>query len=292
MALERISLVVPPVGAWREQQRTYRRADDLGYDVVYTYDHLTHFTAPGQWLSEAFTTLTAAAAATSRIRLGTLVASAVLRSPVALARVAMTVQDITDGRLVLGLGMGAPDCALADHGRRETVGEMSARFADVVRGYRAVLDGATDWQGATTSFGGLATTPAPEGVEPPELVLAAHGPKALALAAQYADGWNTYGGPGTTELEGDEFWDLLSRQTARFEAACAETGRETGEVRRSLMLGFGRVRPTDSVDAYLAAAERAEQQGFRELIVFGPDSPAGMGSDPAVHEKALRRLRG
>src|SRR6185437_16397658 len=95
MALDRISLVVPPVGPWRTQERWYRWAEDVGYDAVYTYDHLTHATSPGLWLGEAFTTLTAAAAVTDRVLLGTLVASAVLRTPVALARVAMTVQDIT-----------------------------------------------------------------------------------------------------------------------------------------------------------------------------------------------------
>ncbi len=291
MALDRISLVVPPVGPWRAQERWYRWAEDVGYDVVYTYDHLTHATAPGLWLSEAFTTLTAAAAVTGRVRLGTLVASAAFRTPVALARVAMTVQDITGGRLVLGLGMGAASCALADHCAREQPAEMSARFADVVRGYGAVLDGATEWQGGTTSFAGLETLPAPESVARPELLLAAHGPRALALAAAHADTWNSYGGPGSTTLEPEEYWALLGRQAEGFDAACRTAGREPGAVRRSLLLGFGRVRPTTSAEDFVAAAERAEALGFSELVVYGPDSPAGMGSDPAVHERALARLR-
>lgn len=291
MALDRISVVIPPVGAWREQERWYRWADDVGYDVAYTYDHLTHATAPGMWLSEAFTTLTAAAGATERIRLGTLVASAVFRTPVTLARIAMTVQDITGGRLVLGLGAGAPTCALADHGVREEPRAMAARFADVVRGYTAVLGGATDWEGTTLSFHGLQTTAAPEGASRPELLLAAHGPRALALAAARADTWNTYGGPGSTALDPEEYWDLLARQADGFARACADAGRTPGAVRRSLLLGFGQVRPTAGVDAYLAAVERAEALGFDELVVYAPDSPAGMGSDPAVHERALSRLR-
>ncbi|GAA5204103.1 LLM class flavin-dependent oxidoreductase [Microbacterium jejuense] len=291
MALDRISVVIPPVGPWRAQERWYRWADEVGYDVAYTYDHLTHATAPGMWLSEAFTTLTAAAGATARIGLGTLVASSVFRTPVTLARVAMTVQDVTGGRLVLGLGAGAPTCALADHGRRPEPREMSARFADVVRGYTAVLEGATDWDGTTLSFHGLETTPAPDGVPRPELLLAAHGPRALALAASYADTWNTYGGPGSTALDPDAYWELLGRQADGFARACADAGRDPSLVRRSLLLGFGRVRPTTSVDGYLVAAERAEALGFDELVVYAPDSPAGMDSDPAVHEHALSRLR-
>jgi len=291
MALDRISLVIPPVGPLREQERWYRWAEDVGYDAVYTYDHLTHPTSPGLWLGEAFTTLTAAAAVTDRVLLGTLVASAVLRTPVALARVAMTVQDITAGRLILGLGMGSPTCALADHGRRDELGEMSARFTDVVRGYLAVLDGATDWEGRTISFHGLETTAMPEGAEAPELMLAAHGPRALALAAAHADSWNTYGGPGSTTLEAEDYWALLGTQLAGFSDGCAAAGRDPETVRRSLLLGFGRVRPTASVDDYVLAAERAAVLGFNELVVYGPESPAGMGSDPGVHEQALARLR-
>lgn len=291
MTLRRISLVIPPVGPWREQARWYRWADEVGYDVAYTYDHLTHATARGEWLGEAFTTLAAAAGITERIRLGTLVASAVFRRPVALARAAMTVQDISEGRLVLGLGLGAPPCELADRGENSTMGEMSARFADVVEGYRAVLDGATQWRGKTLSFTGLETTGRPEGVDAPELLLAAHGPRALALAARYADTWNTYGGPGSTQLDADEYWQLVAQQAAGFTAECDRVGRDPSTVRRSLLLGFGRVRPTSDVDAFLAAAEQAASLGVDELVVYSPDAPAGMGSNPRVHEQALARLR-
>jgi hypothetical protein len=70
MSLSRLGLIVPPVGPWSAQARGYRWAEEVGYDVVYTADHLTHPTFPGLWLGEAFTTLTAAAAVTDRIMLG------------------------------------------------------------------------------------------------------------------------------------------------------------------------------------------------------------------------------
>lgn len=291
MTLSRISVVIPPMGPWSEQSRWYRWAEDVGYDVAYTYDHLTHRTAVDLWLGEAFTTLTAAAASTQHIRLGTLVASAVFRRPVALARIAMTVQDVSGGRLVLGLGLGAPDCEVADHGERIPLGAMADRFTDVVHGYLATLGGATEWEGATMAFGGLQSSPAPEGVIPPELLLAAHGPRALRLAAALADTWNTYGGPNSTQLDDDEYWALLGAQAAGFDEQCAKVGRDPSEVRRSVLLGFGRVRPTSSVDAFTDAAARAEEMGFDELVVYGPASSAGLGSDPAVHERALARLR-
>ena len=291
MALSRISVVIPPMGPWQAESEWYRWAEAVGYDVAYTYDHLTHRTAEDLWLGEAFTTLTAAAACTERIRLGTLVASAVFRRPVALARIAMTVQDISGGRLVLGIGLGAPDCERADRGAPSALGTMADRFADVVHGYLAAAGGATEWQGATMSFSGLQSAPAPDGVVPPELLIAAHGPRALALAVAVADTWNTYGGPGSTQLDDDEYWDLLAAQAAGFSAQCAKADRDPAAVRRSVLLGFGRVRPTSSVSAFLDAAARAEALGFDEMVVYAPPSSAGLGSDPAVHEHALARLR-
>ena len=291
MSLSRLGLLHPPVGPWSAQARGYRWAEDVGYDVVYTADHLTHPTLPGVWLGEAFTSLAAAAAVTDRIRLGTLVASSAFRTPVSLARIAMSVQDISGGRLVLGLGMGSPFCAEADRGSRGSIRAMSERFADVVTGYRAVLDGATEWQGDRLSFGGLETTARPDGTLSPELLLAGHGPRALALAAACADTWNTYGGPGTAELDGDDFWQLLGRQVARFDEACEREGRDPTSIRRSVLLGFGRVLPTASVERYLDAAERAAELGFDELIVHGSAWTDGEPSDLRVHERALARVR-
>ncbi|MGB0112290.1 MAG: LLM class flavin-dependent oxidoreductase [Ilumatobacteraceae bacterium] len=279
------------MGPWSAQARGYRWAEEVGYDVVYTADHLTHPMFPELWLGEAFTTLTAAAAITDRIMLGTLVASSVFRTPVSLARIAMTVQDLSAGRLIMGIGAGASFCAEADRGVRGSVGEMSDRFTDVVRGCLAVLDGATDWQGDTMSFRGLQTTARPEGVGSPELLLAGHGPRSLALAAAHADTWNTYGGPGTAELEGDEFWQLVGRQVAGFGEACERQGRDPASVRRSVLLGFGRVLPASSVDSYLDAAERAAALGFDELIVHGSSWADGVPRDLDVHEQALAQLR-
>ena len=291
MSISRFGVVVPPAGPWSAQARGYRWAEEVGYDVAYTADHLTHPTLPGLWLGEAFTTLTAASSVTDRILLGTLVASSVFRTPVSLARIAMTVQDISGGRLVLGLGMGSPLCAVADRGARGSLGEMSDRFADVVNGYRAVLDGATDWQGDTMSFGGLETTAMPEGAIAPELLLAGHGPRSLALAATYADTWNTYGGPGAAQLDGDEFWQLVAGQVEGLVEACERRGRDPDSVRRSLLLGFGRGLPTTSVDSYLVAVERAAALGFDELVVYGSHWAGGTPSDVGVHEQALARLR-
>jgi alkanesulfonate monooxygenase SsuD/methylene tetrahydromethanopterin reductase-like flavin-dependent oxidoreductase (luciferase family) len=289
----RLGVVIPQARPWRDLAQEFSWAEEVGYDVAYVYDHLTHPTAAGGWLADGWSVLAAASATTSRIELGTLVASATLHSPVALARLAATTDDISGGRFVLGLGAGSPRCAGADRDEHPTPGEMFRRLTDVVEGMLAVFDGATEWQGQTRSFQGLETTGLPPGARAPYLMLAAHGPKAIELMVRYADGWNTYGGPGTTDMPADDFWAGVVQQTARVDEACERAGRDPQELRRSLLLGYGAVRPTQSTGAFVEAAGRAEELGFHELVVYGPGGPGErFESDPAVHEAALRQLRG
>jgi alkanesulfonate monooxygenase SsuD/methylene tetrahydromethanopterin reductase-like flavin-dependent oxidoreductase (luciferase family) len=289
----RLGVVIPQTRPWRELAADFTWAEEVGYDVAYVYDHLTHPTAAGGWLADGFSVLTAAATSTTRMELGTLVASATLHSSVALARLAATVDDIAGGRLVLGLGAGSPRCAAADRGASPTPGEMYRRLADVVEGFVAVFDDATEWQGVERSFRGLETTSVPPGARTPYLMLAAHGPRAMDLAARHADAWNTYGGPGAVELEPDDYWTELARQVERMADACRGAERDPAEMRRSLLLGYGKIRPTESVEAYVEAAGRAAELGFHELVVYGPGSPGErFRSDPAVHAEAISRLRG
>src|SRR5690348_17360011 len=74
----------PPPRSTLFPYTTLFRSEDVGYDVAYVYDHLTHPTAAGGWLADGWSILAAAAATTTRIELGTLVASATLHSPVAM----------------------------------------------------------------------------------------------------------------------------------------------------------------------------------------------------------------
>jgi alkanesulfonate monooxygenase SsuD/methylene tetrahydromethanopterin reductase-like flavin-dependent oxidoreductase (luciferase family) len=289
----RLGVVFPQTRPWRELARDFRWAEDVGYDVAYVYDHLTHPTAAGGWLGDGFTTLTAAAGVTTTIGLGTLVASATLHSPVSLARIAATVDDVAGGRLVLGLGAGSPRCAAADRGEDPTPGQMHRRLVDVVEGLAAVLDGATAWTGAARSFTGLETTPLPDGAAAPYLMLAAHGPKTLRLAARHADAWNTYGGPGASLSAPEDYWLAVADQAAGMTAACEAEGRDLGSLRRSLLVGYGAVRPTASAAAYSETVERAAGLGFDEVVVYGPHGPGErFTSDPEVHVRAIELVRG
>src|SRR6266487_284703 len=103
----RVGVLILPEHPWRESCVLWQQAEELGFAHAWTYDHLTwrgHRDLP--WFS-AIPTLTAAALATDRIRLGTLVASPNFRHPLTLAKEIVTLDDISGGRLTLGIGRGS-----------------------------------------------------------------------------------------------------------------------------------------------------------------------------------------
>lgn len=131
----RLSTVILPVRRWSEGGRErWQRAEQLGFHTAYTYDHLT-WRVPfrdGPWFG-AVPTLTAAAATTSRLRLGTLVTSPNFRHPVPLAKDLITLDDLSDGRLTLGIGAGGSGFdATVLGGQPWTPRERADRFAEFV----------------------------------------------------------------------------------------------------------------------------------------------------------------
>ncbi|MFD8740946.1 LLM class flavin-dependent oxidoreductase, partial [Streptomyces sp. NPDC059618] len=103
----RLSTVILPYQRWNEGGRSpWTRAEQLGFHSAYTYDHLSWRTfRDGPWFG-ALPTLTAAAAVTDRLRLGTLVTSPNFRHPVTLAKELISLDDISGGRVTLGIGAG------------------------------------------------------------------------------------------------------------------------------------------------------------------------------------------
>ena len=106
MSISRLGVVLPPTGAWKAQAAEYRWAEDVGYDVAYTYDHLTHFTVPGEFLAEGFASLAAAAAVTERIRFAPSVLISPYRHPLSDARQLATADVLSNGRMIAGVGAG------------------------------------------------------------------------------------------------------------------------------------------------------------------------------------------
>jgi alkanesulfonate monooxygenase SsuD/methylene tetrahydromethanopterin reductase-like flavin-dependent oxidoreductase (luciferase family) len=281
----RLGAIMLQTEPWTRLADEVRAVEETGYDVLYVADHLTHPTMAGAWVADPWVTLAAAAAETSTVDLGTLVASSAFRTPVVLARAAASVQDVSGGRLVLGLGAGTAFCATADRGESPSPGDMARRFADMVDGLEAVWAGETAWSGRELAFAGNDTAPSPPGQRRPFLLLAAHGPRAVDLVGQHADGWSTYGGPASVALPEDEYWRLLGEQSRSVDEACRRHGRDAGALRRSLLLGYGTVRPLADAATYRRCIDRAEEAGFDELVVYWPwGEPGGrFHSEREVH---------
>lgn len=130
----RLSTVILPVDRWHGGGRAkWQRAEELGFHAAYTYDHLSWRTfREGPWFG-ALPTLTAAAAATTRLRLGTLVTSPNFRHPVTLAKELISLDDISGGRITLGVGAGGNGFDATALGQEAwTPRERADRFGEFV----------------------------------------------------------------------------------------------------------------------------------------------------------------
>lgn len=224
----------------------------------------------GDWLADPWVTLGAAAVATTTLGLGTLVASAAIRSPVPLARAASTLQHVSDGRFVLGLGAGNPLDARAERGGQETPSTLSRRFADVVHGLRAIWAGEEGYAGTVLSLDGLQfAAHAPARTAPP-LVLAAHGRVGLELVAREADGWTAYGGARIVGVQRDEFWDVVRAQAAALTETCQRVGRDPATLRRSVLVGYAGYRPLESAGSFEDEVARRKPRVSTSSASTGP----------------------
>ena len=196
------------------------RAEAAGYDSVWVYDHLLYRPDDLDWtvgIWEGWTILTALAEATERVELGTLVLCNGFRNPAVLAKMAHTLDEISDGRLILGIGAGwnKPEFEAfgAPYDRRV------ARFDEALQILAPLLrDGEVDFEGEFYSVRNCEIaprSPRPGGVP---LMVGAFGPKTMRLAARYADQWNTayWGHP-----------DDAAEQIGLFEEAVADVQPET-----------------------------------------------------------------
>ncbi|AVV41588.1 LLM class flavin-dependent oxidoreductase [Streptomyces sp. ID05-04B] len=296
----RLSTVILPVDRWREGGRAkWRRAEELGFHAAYTYDHLSWRSfRDGPWFG-ALPTLAAAATATDRLRLGTLVTSPNFRHPVTLAKELISLDDISGGRVTLGIGAGGNGFDAEVLGREAwTPRERADRFAEFVPLLdRLLTEDAVSHRG--THYSAEEARNIPGCVQRPRLpfAVAATGPRGLKLAARYGQAWVTTGDPKLYEAGTAEQSDAALRgQLDKLAKACADAGRDGAELDRILLTGFtpDRSRPLESVEAFVDFAGRHRELGFTEIVVHWPIADSDFAADQGVFEdiatEALTRL--
>jgi len=199
-----------------EIRRFALQAEEVGLDSVWFVDHLVYRLGGGTTgVQECWTTAAAVAVATSRVELGTLVVATEFRNPALLAKMAASVDELSDGRLTLGLGAGWHDPEYEAFGY--PTDHKVGRFEESLQIIRGLLhDGEpVTFDGRYHSVADCVLVP-PPGRRIPILV-ASFRPRMLELTARHADGWNTawYGAPD----EG------LATARADLQAACERVGR-------------------------------------------------------------------
>jgi len=228
----RVGLQLPEVERevrWPELRAMARAAEGIGLDSLWVGDHLL-YRWPGQaprgpW--EGWSMLAALAAATERIQLGPLVAATSFRGPALLAKMAATVDEISGGRLILGLGAGWNETEYRAFGF--PFDERVARFEEAFLIVRTLLrEGAVDFEGRFYSARDCELVPRGPRPSGPPLLIGSIGARMLRITAPHVDAWNAW-----HDWFGNRPAGLapLLETVARAEAAA---GRAAGSIERTV----------------------------------------------------------
>lgn len=275
--------------SWARSRPCWIAAEQMGFSHAWTYDHLVWGGLPDSPWFGGIPVLTAAAGVTTRIALGTAVCAPNFRHPLALYRDAQAVQDIAQGRFVLGVGTGGDLDAGVLGEPPLTVAERVDRFqefTDLLLRLRS--QDQVDAQGRWFSARQARTLPLMPDLP---VVVAGNGPRSVRYAARNGDGWMTLG-PGADSLE--EWFDGLARLRKVFDEEIDLAGRPKDSVRSYLMLDAPTIRPgvpfsLSSVGTYARMAAGAEELGFTDVITHWPRAQGPyQGSVRVLEEVAAR----
>ncbi len=277
----KIGVLLPIAETDRGTMRRYRQIREAalelerdGFDSAWIVDHLLFEweDQPRRGVWEGWTLLSALAEATERIELGTLVMCTAFRNPALLAKMADAVDEVSEGRLILGLGAGWHEPEFRAFGY--PFDHLASRFEDAIRIIAPLVrTGAVDYRGTYERAVDCVSLPRGPRSSGPPILVGASRPRMLRLTAEFADAWNTC-------------WlgraDELPEKVAPMLNACAEMGRapETLELTAGQIVTFpglgseedfprGSERYEFATPGDLADEWRAfESQGVRHLIVW------------------------
>jgi alkanesulfonate monooxygenase SsuD/methylene tetrahydromethanopterin reductase-like flavin-dependent oxidoreductase (luciferase family) len=261
------------------------QAERNGFDSVWVFDHLLYRfpNAPTIGVWEAWTILSALCEATTTVDVGTLVLCTDYRNPALIAKMASALDEVSGGRLTLGLGAGWHEPELTAFGM--PTDRLASRFAEALAIIAPLLrTGAVDFHG--TYYDAVDCVDLPRGPRPagPPLLIGAFGPRMLKLTAQYADAWNTAWLGRPTKLP-----DLL----AGVRAACQEVGRDPATLATTVgvSVAFPDLGPEmpggDDPDAALPGDPEAIANALGEYAGLDVDQVI-LSPDPNTHAAHAR----
>jgi alkanesulfonate monooxygenase SsuD/methylene tetrahydromethanopterin reductase-like flavin-dependent oxidoreductase (luciferase family) len=284
----RIGVLILPEFPWSTAQAIWRRAEALGFDHVWTYDHMTWRSFRNRAWFAAIPTLTAAALVTERIRLGVLVASPNFRHPLPFAKELMALDDISGGRLTVGIGAGSSGWDATMLGQEAwSRRERANRFAEFVKLTDLLLrEPETSYQGEFYTTVEARTYPGC--VQRPRIpfAIAATGQQGMYLAAVYGQFWVSNGDRTRDEIMmAPEGTQVVSQQMARLDEMCLRVGRDPATLRRLVLSGPRLDGGLASVEAFQDTAGRYAEIGVTDFVVHWPRLDEPYAADLATFER-------
>lgn len=269
-----------------------RTADAAGWHGIWLADHYmpnTGDASPARGDTyECWALLPALAAVTERVRIGTLVSPTSVHHPALLAKRAATIDRLSGGRMVLGLGAGWQVNEHHAYGiELEPPGKRVSRFEEAIQVVRSMLSpdqGFTTFHGACYDITQAPCDPKPV-QSPLPLLVGTSSPRMLRITARHADEWNTWGNP-----------EVAAARRAALAEACEEVGRDPATVRTSVnaIVGLGAGTPPPGRASISGSAQQLidtlgqfADLGFDEFIL--PDG--NLGPDKSQRADNLARIK-
>jgi len=210
---------------WSDLEAMAKLAEDVGFDSVWVEDHLlfrppvTASATEGPW--ECFSMLAGLAVATKRVEIGPLVACTAFRNPAITAKMADTIEEMSNGRLILGLGAGWHKPEYDAFGI--PFDHLASRFEEALHIITSLLrDGQVDFEGNYYQARECELQPRGPRASGPPILIGARKPRMLRLCAQHADMWNQY------------FPSEIEPLLADVDAACEDVGRDPVSLERTI----------------------------------------------------------
>jgi len=284
----RFGITILPEYRWTEAAPKWRRAEELGFDHAWTYDHLTWGGLQDSPWFGTTPTLTAAALVTSTIKLGTFVTSPNFRHPLTLTRDVLALDDISNGRFLCGIGSGGGiDTTIlggSELGPRQKVDRLE-EFVELLD--KLLTTDRVDFKGEYFETRNGRTLPGT--VQQPRVpfILAANGPRSLRLATRYGAGWVT---TGLKSADFETWFASVRDLSHRLDAVLAD-GQPFD---RYLALDSARYS-LSTVGAFEDVVGRAAELGFTDVITHWPRAEGPYaGSEDVLEQVAaevIPRLR-
>ena len=290
----RFGVLLLPEFRWSTARALWRRVEELGFDHAWTYDHLAWRSLRDATWFGAVPFLTAGAVVTERIRLGTLVASPNFRHPVPFARELVTLDDVSDGRLTLGIGAGGEgwDAVMLgqDLWSSSERADRFAEFLDVLD--RVLREPEVSFDGRFYSAVGARSYPGCLQAPRVPFAVAATGPRGMRLAAAYGATWVTTGdlGPEGALLGVDEGVRVVREQMDRLDQTCAAAGRDPASIDRLVLTGPRLDAGLTSLDAFDEVSGRYAEAGVTDFVVHWPRAEAPYAADRDTFERIVTEV--